>query len=90
MARVKNVWSYMGWDNLIAVLLFVIGILGFVIKPLPFDPVLNEIYLGTRAELIGIGIGVFVIANAADYMNRQAEKKAAYFADGQPGQWFYC
>ena len=43
-ARVKNVWSYMGWDDHITVPLFVFGILGSVIKPLPFDPVLNEIY----------------------------------------------
>ena len=44
--------------------------------------------MGTRAELIGIGIGVFVIANAADYMNRQAEKKRFILQMGSPDNGF--
>ena len=67
---IKNAWSYLGWDDLIAFILFVIGILGFIIKPLPFIPVLNDIIIGSRAELIGIGIGVFVIGNAGEARER--------------------
>ena len=76
----------MGWDDFIAVLLFLLGVSGFAswINSIPGGTIIYEL----RTELIGIGIAVFILGNAGDYMNRQAEKKRLILQMGSPDNGF--
>ena len=83
---INNVWSYMGWDDFLAVSFFVLGVLGYAewITKIPG----GNIVLDLRAEFIGIGITVFIIGNTTDARNRaakrDAEKARLIFQMGSP------
>lgn len=83
-----KVKPYIGWDDYFAVFILFLGILGFVGGPVPNISVLTDIYLNLRAEMIGIGITVLIIANANDVMNTQTEKKRLILQMGSPDNAF--
>ena len=72
MAQLKQRWklikSYIGWEDYLGFAIFLIGVLGFIIYPLP---VIHEM----RSELVGIGITVLIIDNANEAIKRREEKK---------------
>jgi len=76
---------YIWLDDYLAIFFIVLGALGFIDNgPLPYIPVLTELYWGLRSEMVGIGITVLIIANANDWMNRRAEKDRVILQMGSP------
>lgn len=84
----KNVWSYVGWDDYLALSLMLIGLLGYFDGPIPYMPKLDEIYIDNRSELIGMGFGVLIIANAGEVVSRWQEKKRLILQMGSPDNAF--
>jgi len=62
-------------EDLIALILLVLGIGGFIDGPIPYIPNVTDYYKEMRTELIGIGITVLIIENALQYRNLNEEKR---------------
>ncbi len=84
----KNVWSYVGWDDYLAVLLMVIGVLGYIDGPLPYMPEWDSFYVDIRAEVLGIGLSVLIIGNAVDVISRDQEKRRLVLQAGSNNNVF--
>lgn len=84
----QNVWSYVGWDDYIAVFLIVLGISGYCKGFVPYVPTLTEIYFDLRIELISIGVGVLIIANAGEVVSRNQEKRRLLLQMGSQNSAF--
>lgn len=97
MERLKRGWKtfklYVGWDDIIAIVLLVIGVVGFLtsipyIGQIPYVIGWTDFYLGIRFELIGIGITVLLIGNASQMMGRREEKRRLILQMGSPDNTF--
>jgi len=84
----KEVWTYVGWDDYLAFSIFVIGALGFMDGPFPYLPGWDMFYEGIRSELIGIGFSVLIITNAGEYISRGQERKRLILQMGSPDNAF--
>jgi hypothetical protein len=84
----KTVWSYLGLDDLIAVILLLLGILGYVRGPIPYIPGWNEFYNDIKSELVGIGVTVLILGNADQYIRTQMEKRRLILQMGSPNNAF--
>jgi hypothetical protein len=80
----KTAWSYIGLDDLIAVIFLVVGILGFVPGPIPHIPGWSDFYHGIKSELVGLGITVLILGNADQYIRTQMEKRRLILQMGSP------
>lgn len=84
----KNIWSYVGWDDYLAGFILLVGVLGFIDGPMPYVPGWDMFYEGIRYELIGIGVSVLIIANAGEVVSRGQEKKRLILQMGSPDNAF--
>lgn len=84
----KTVWSYIGLDDLIAVILLLLGILGYVRGPIPYIPGWHEFYSDIKSELVGLGITVLILGNADQYIRTQMEKRRLILQMGSPDNAF--
>ena len=71
----RRLKSYIGWEDYLGFAIFLIGVLGYFVLPIPFFPGLTMVYTEIREELIGIGIVVLIIDNANESIKRREEKK---------------
>jgi hypothetical protein len=84
----KNIKSYLGWEDMIAVLLILLGVFGYFQGPVPYIPHLTDFYLDFRSDLIGIGITVLIIDNVNEMYRRRAEKERLILQMGSPEHGF--
>jgi hypothetical protein len=88
--RLSPIWEKIikNWPNILGLILLVIGVLGYLIDPLPFMSKINDVYLEIRSELIGIGITVLIIDNANKFVRIREEKKRLILQMGSPDNAF--
>jgi hypothetical protein len=82
--RSHGIGSYIGWDDLIASAILLMGFGAFFEGPIPYIPILTDVYISLGAEMVGIGMTVLIIANASEVVSRQSEKKRLISQMGSP------
>lgn len=90
---IKNIWKplkeYIGWDDILAFLLMLVGLLYYWDNSfLPYHQKLFEIYSNIHTDLIGIGITVLIITNADQYIQTRMEKRKLILQLGSPDHGF--
>ncbi|MEA3327487.1 MAG: pentapeptide repeat-containing protein [Chloroflexota bacterium] len=81
--------QYIGWVDGLAIVLAFIGSLFYCKNGfLPYNEAWHQFYKDIHAELIGIGITVFIIGNANQYLQIKAEKRRLILQMGSPNNNF--
>ncbi len=86
--RWKLIWSYIGWEDYLGIVILVLGIAGYLLEPIMNESRFTNFYLDIRPELIGIGVTVLIIDNANEAIKRREEKKRLILQLGSPDNSF--
>lgn len=78
----KTLKTYIGFDDFLAIFFMALGMWQYLAN----DP--NPLVFDTKAELIGIGITVFVLGNVNQYMEIKADKNRLILQMGSPNNSF--
>ncbi len=84
----SKIWSYVGWDDYIAFIFLLIGLLCYFDSLLVYFPRLNDFFVDIRSEFVGMSLSVLIIANAVEVIGRREEKKRLILQMGSPNNIF--
>jgi len=81
--------EYFGWDDIIALILGIVGILFYILIGLkPEFPAFFTFYERIHIELISISITVLILGNADQYIRTKLEKKSLILQMGSSDKGF--
>lgn len=84
----KNIKSFIGWEDYIAIFTSILGLVGYIHGPIPFVPGLTDFYFDIRSELVALGLTVLFIDNVNEIYRRRAEKERLILQMGSPDNGF--
>lgn len=85
---IRRFFSYVGIDDILALILLILGLLFYVKGPVPYKENWHNFYSNIHSELIGIGVTVLILGNADEFIKIRVEKQRIIGQLGSPYHFF--